>query len=260
MATYVKPKNVRVSDICAYVNKYFNTEMLSDEDLYKDLYYISMALAKQRKLFYRWKASAEIYDEFALYVASELFVRVQKSGRLENVLNYVSASLHPLFLHFVKEFGYNKECFGQGDGEYICPTVDIDVNARSFYKIEFSSCLEDVCKSLRSVVSKSRCSSDNYLNVYISCLLTLHDFIVNARDAIRRKDTSISDIYDDFEVVLFRLEDTYADSVRLLVRKAINNIAVDLSALSGYEMYADDVINDLYFNDLGGEYLDNKEQ
>ena len=33
MATYVKPKNVRVSDICAYVNKYFDTDELSDEDL-----------------------------------------------------------------------------------------------------------------------------------------------------------------------------------------------------------------------------------
>ena len=44
-----------------------------------------------------------------------------------------------------------------------------------------------------------------------------------------------------------------------LVRKAVNNIAVDLSALSGYEMYSDDVIKDLYFNDMGGEYIDNKE-
>ena len=66
-------------------------------------------------------------------------------------------------------------------------------------------------------------------------------------------------MYGDFDVTLFRLGDDYADRVRLLVRKAINNIAVDLSALSGYEMYSDDVIKDLYFNDMGGEYIDNKE-
>ena len=186
-------------------------------------------------------------------------MRLQKSGRLENVLNYVSASLQPLFLHFVKEFGYSKECFGQSDVVWECPIMDINVNAKSFYKIEFSSCLEDVCKSLRYVVSRSMCASDNYLNVYVSCLLTLHNFIVGARDRIKREGTTVSDVYGDFEVTLFRLGDDYADRVRLLVRKAINNIAVDLSALSGYEMYSDDVIKDLYFNDMGGEYIDNKE-
>ena len=137
--------------------------------------------------------------------------------------------------------------------------MDINVNAKSFYKIEFSSCLEDVCKSLRSVVSRSMCASDNYLNVYVSCLLTLHNFIVGARGGIKREGTTVSDVYGDFDVTLFRLGDDYADRVRLLVRKAINNIAVDLSALSGYEMYSDDVIKDLYFNDMGGEYIDNKE-
>lgn len=259
MATYVKPKNVRVSDICAYVNKWFGTDELSDEDLYKDLYYIAVALAKQRKLFYRWKSSADMYDEFGLYVASELYMRLQKSGRLENVLNYVSASLQPLFLHFVKEFGYSKECFGQSEVVWNCPVMDINVNAKSFYKIEFSSCLEDVCKSLRSVVSKSMCASDNYLNVYVSCLLTLHNFIVDVRNRMKCENAGISDVYGDFEVTLFRLNDDYADRVRLLVRKAINNIAADLSALSGYEMYSDDVIKDLYFNDIGGEYIDDKE-
>lgn len=259
MATYVKPKNVRVSDICAYVNKYFGTGELSDEDLYKDLYYIAVALSKQRKLFYRWKSSADMYDEFGLYVASELYMRLQKSGRLENVLNYVSASLQPLFLHFVKEFGYSKECFGQSDVVWECPIMDINVNAKSFYKVEFSSCLEDVCKSLRSVVSKSMCASDNYLNVYVSCLLTLHNFIVGMRNRIKCGNGDISDVCGEFEVTLFRLNDDYADRVRLLVRKAINNIAVDLSALSGYEMYSDDVIKDLYFNDMGGEYIDDKE-
>lgn len=259
MATYVKPKNVRVSDICAYVNKYFSTNELSNEDLYKDLYYIAVALAKQRKLFYRWKSSVDMYDEFGLYVASELYMRLQKSGRLENVLNYVSASLQPLFLHFVKEFGYSKECFGQSDVVWECPVMDINVNARSFYKVEFSSCLEDVCKSLRSVVSKSMCASDNYLNVYVSCLLTLHNFIIGMRNRMKCENADISDVYSDFELTLFRLNDDYADSVRLLVRKAINNIAVDLSALSGYEMYSDDVIKDLYFNDMGGEYIDDKE-
>lgn len=259
MATYVKPKNVRVSDICAYVNKYFSTDELSNEDLYKDLYYIAVALAKQRKLFYRWKSSVDMYDEFGLYVASELYMRLQKSGRLENVLNYVSASLQPLFLHFVKEFGYSKECFGQSDVVWECPVMDINVNAKSFYKVEFSSCLEDVCKSLRSVVSKSMCASDNYLNVYVSCLLTLHNFIVGMRNRMGCGNADISDVYGDFEVTLFRLNDDYADRVRLLVRKAINNIAVDLSALSGYEVYSDDVIKDLYFNDMGGEYIDDKE-
>lgn len=259
MATYVKPKNVRVSDICAYVNKYFSTDELSNEDLYKDLYYIAVALAKQRKLFYRWKSSVDMYDEFGLYVASELYMRLQKSGRLENVLNYVSASLQPLFLHFVKEFGYSKECFGQSDVVWECPVMDINVNAKSFYKVEFSSCLEDVCKSLRSVVSKSICASDNYLNVYVSCLLTLHNFIVGMRNRMKCENADISDVYSDFEVTLFRLNDDYADRVRLLVRKAINNIAVDLSALSGYEMYSDDVIKDLYFNDMGGEYINDKE-
>lgn len=259
MATYVKPKNVRVSDICAYVNKYFSTDELSNEDLYKDLYYIAVALAKQRKLFYRWKSAVDMYDEFGLYVASELYMRLQKSGRLENVLNYVSASLQPLFLHFVKEFGYSKECFGQSDVVWECPVVDINVNAKSLYKVEFSSCLEDVCKSLRSVVSKSMCASDNYLNVYVSCLLTLHNFIVGMRNRMKCEGADISDVYSDFEVTLFRLNDDYADRVRLLVRKAINNIAVDLSALSGYEMYSDDVIKDLYFNDMGGEYIDDKE-
>lgn len=259
MATYVKPKNVRVSDICAYVNKYFSTDELSNEDLYKDLYYIAVALAKQRKLFYRWKSSVDMYDEFGLYVASELYMRLQKSGRLENVLNYVSASLQPLFLHFVKEFGYSKERFGQSEVVWNCPVMDINVNAKSFYKVEFSSCLEDVCKSLRSVVSKSICASDNYLNVYVSCLLTLHNFIVGMRKRVKCENADISDVYSDFEVTLFRLNDDYADRVRLLVRKAINNIAVDLSALSGYEMYSDDVIKDLYFNDMSGEYIDDKE-
>lgn len=278
MSVYVKPNNIRVSDMCVAIN---NGVVNDEETLYKYLYFIVVSVARQRRIFSRWQTNSDMYEDFALYVASNLFMRMQKSA-INNIMAYVSSNIYNESVDFLNKFGYRKEVFEVADISDM-PIVDIDLNARRFYKVEFSAELADMCKTIRKFLAHIPYHGADYHNIYVSCLLTiLHITTLSSPYQKRFKllaskddDKRIAYLWDRYRnewqhggtgfrcvrkmgarggrtdsVVLWHLDNSFRDYIEILVRRIIKNISVDLSSMSRFEMNSKDIVADLLYNNI----------
>ena len=86
-----------------WIDHHMHDQDVDQEMLYEYLYHLAYMLAHERGFY----SSLETYDEFALYSASKLFLRVtdprQYTGKLQyikSILNYLKAVIYPYKIDF----------------------------------------------------------------------------------------------------------------------------------------------------------------
>lgn len=208
--------------------------------LYEYLYHLSHMLAVQNRYFTKY----QYYDEFSLFCASRLFIRLRNRQELtpiKSVLNYLKRIIYPYKVDFEQETYLHNE----KDVEVIYNDFDLGAalldEVNLFSSMEFSMTLSSVIMIVKDHLKKIpyKRNSSEWYNIYTSCLLTLLNSITISnfdKQRLCEKKRNISQVTDRYytelrysKPLLYHLDDSYSNYIYVLVNELRHVIASQLS-------------------------------
>lgn len=287
---YQKPKNVSYTQMAIYIDQNAYREDLSeDEDklIFEYLYHLVEMLAYKAKFFSRY----QYYEDFALYAASDIFIRLKnpkqfeydnngnpKLKKIKSILNYIKAVLYAKKVDFQQEqydqtfeqVPLNLDCgVGYTFADSLVDSID------EIHKIDFRLCLGNVNKSIKNYIYSLPFKTDKVLtlNLYLSCLLTFISSITIKNVDIQRlqKLTSrqhqqvifeklLENEFTIDQVILFHLSEEYKKYVFFLTKKIKHMIAQDLSLITDDYVGSQSALKSILINDIIQKNINNEEQ
>ena len=252
---YTRSKDISYSQMCIWIDENAYTEGCDQEKVFEYLYHIALMLAKKNKYF----NNTRDYEDFAIYMASHTFFRLTnpkqyqycdtgepKMTKIKSVLNYMKSTLYPRKVDYQQQY-YAQTQVTVDDSNYISEysfadklndTVD-ELTAK-----DFEICLQDIIKTAKAFLYRIPYTKNSaeWMNIYVSCLLTFLNSITLDNSDIERinkfkrnmlsKDKFYIDLYKnkaENSVILFHLPDSMQDYIEVLVRELKRAIASDLS-------------------------------
>ena len=258
--------DMRYVDMCIYIDNTAYKENLTEEEqntIFQYLYFVSYMLASKAKFF----AKAEYYDDFAIYCATNVFLRLRnpkqfeydeegnpKLKRVKSVLNYIKKTIDPRRVDFQQQFYtqiYSNTSYE--DVVYDCEYSFSDMLSDSIDElsmVEFNLCLGDIIKTARAFLSTIPYYTDKAMwnNIYTSVMLTfLNHVTLSNKDITRIKNLKfgldnrehyLDNLYDQQTrdgTILYHLDENMKDYITVLTKELKHVIAKDLSlSLSQY--------------------------
>lgn len=252
--TFNKPSNLTYTDMCIYIDENVYKESFDETLVYEYLYHIILMLAKKAQIFEKH----HYYDDFAVYGASRVYFRLTnkkqyqykddgtpKMEKIKSVLNYIKGILYPLKVDF-QQSEYcqtiSKECYVE-DITYTFNNL-IGNCIDEFNFCEFGLTFNDISKTckkfLQTIPYKS--NSSEWLNIYISVMLTFLNNVTLSNNKIKRLEHLTStgriqeqhfvDSYNDEKQqrpILFHLDPSMSNYITVLARQLKHIIAKDLT-------------------------------
>lgn len=254
--TYSKP-NVRYVDMAIYIDEhvYKQTTEVEDNLIYEYLYHLAIMLARKGKYFKK----ADDYDKFGLLAATRMFTRLRSKKQFEldadgkpkltpikSSLNFLKSIMYPL------KATYQQEYYSQVISKEL-PEINYDPNfnsslVRSVDRLnvtDFRLCLNNIADCAEMCISRipKKLNSDEYHNIYVSCLLTFLNSITISRKNKKRvfKDCDGNVYYKDVvlkkilkeenndPVILYHLDESMKDYILVLTREIKHSLAQELS-------------------------------
>lgn len=268
--TFSKPSNVRVTDMCIYIDENAYKEDRDERKIYEYLYHIIYSIASRNNLF----NYSQYYDPFAIFGASKIYMRLLNSKQFEydqngkpkvekikSILNYINKSLYYLKVDF-EQTEYSQTLSTKTDYEYDRSRI-IDSYVDKLKISEFDSILEDVSKVCSKFLQTLpyKTNSVEWLNIYISVVLTLIDKVSLSRKQKNRidhleeknhlKDSHIYNFYEELDnrpPILFHIDPSLKDYITVLVRQLKHILSEDLS-----QSLQDCMISDLQISELSSK-------
>lgn len=249
MQTFEKPKDVRFTDMCIWVDAHARDKDVDVDKLYQYLYLIAIMRAHQNRMFY----DAEDYDNFALYCATRAYFRLTNKQQdeldengepkvkpIKSILNWYDKVLPYIKADFLLENGISKKDAGKVifAGEFDLGELIAD-DTYMFDRLDYSFAFEDVSSIVRAHLKRIpvRYNSSEWTNIYISCILTLIDSIsLSANQLYRVTENTGEEFYERAykdcrhnPPVLYHLDDSYANYITVLVNQLRHVIAAEVS-------------------------------
>ncbi len=242
---YNKPKDLKYVDMCKEFDEefYSGKDVRNDSKLFKYMYLVYYMFASKAHLF----SNMDDYDKYAQYAASTIYRRYLKKERegekIKSLKNYAETTFRHLKTSFQKEefnrvvgAGYDDE-EAEAMGKYMLSAIQPSY-AEDLYE-DMQNLLAIFPKTVYKVIKQSPYRHDKLMckRLYISCLLTFISSITlcaeNAKKLERKADkegideSKIDTYYcrllnkeKDKPAVLWKLDDKYADYVKVLTNKA----------------------------------------
>ena len=253
---YRKPTNISYTDMCIYIDTHIYDDY--DENLvFEYLYHIVKMLATKGGYFSNYKE----YDDFAIYGASSLFLRLttQKDlPRVKSILNYAKKVVYPLKVDFMNS-EYSPIPKVPENADELTYNFDnvISRQVSSLNLSDFGMTMMDVkstCRKLLSTIPYDMNSSE-WSNIYVSVMLSFLNSVTLRNRSIRRlehlEDTHFIREYhlDNFyenereeEPILFHLPSHMSNYISVLSRQLRSMIAKDLSDILRTKVHSDYVL------------------
>lgn len=249
--TYYKPKDVTYTQMCIWCDENAYKDDCDTEKLYQYLYLIALMLAHKKKYFNH----QQLYDEFALYVATRVYFRIHnpkqyiilddgtpKMLKIKSVLNYIKSILYPCKASYETET-YAQITLQNAENELAISFNFDDEIQESLSDIEvceFRIYLQTIIKTIKKLLERirPRYSKVDWTNIYLSCLLTILAQITVDNDLANKfckngliELTDLEKLYkiQSQEVVLFHIDDSMKSLIKVLVNEIKDTIAKDLS-------------------------------
>lgn len=214
--TFTKPKGVKYTDMCIWIDKniyreYDGGEPLTEEEkekCFQYLYLIAYMLASKRKFFIKW----EDYDEFALFFAANTWMRLtspkqflseeelkekgysrtQPLTRIKSVLNNMKAALYGNKIQYQQQYYQYRAKDGGvtfGKSKFYDSTVLELTQKDTLIKNnneKVVAALEDEIKQIPKLIKEeiadlSIKDKEIKYNIYMSILLTFVDSLTAPR-------------------------------------------------------------------------------
>lgn len=236
-----------------------------DTLLYQYLYHIIYMLACTKRYF----LSFEDYDAFSLFMATRLYLRyinpehTKNHGRIKSVLNYCKKLLYPNKVDYMKEsfrgiFGTNQRGEIDGSGELYQKSLEESLQNGHCKEDNLTEAIELEIQRLpqliRQVVSETPYGKDTevYHRVYMSTYMTVLSSLTLSNAAIKRLQSKCADeektkmfLYElerNESPILWRLDDGYANMIRMLTAKVRKRFAERISGMrASFELSSDDL-------------------
>jgi len=265
MPLYTNTENLKVVDMCKVFDEEFAKENKNDEKLFRYLYLIVYAVTLKEKP--NWFQRYEDYDAYATYSTKVLytrFIKQQKEGKqLKSILNYFHGAMNGLRINFQRE-EFAEIIDPEHDdfiSEKFIDTVQENLSNEYYAKEkedEITRLLNDVHKVAKKVIKESPYSRDKLMShrLYISMLLTFLSNLTINNKALSRFNKKVNKNSKDMDSVftnllekekmespiLWKLDASMSDYVRLLVNKMKFKLANDLRDIKNYYVIPEDVV------------------
>lgn len=200
MSAIIKiPPNIRVVDMCIYIDNNVYKEKFDETKIFEYLHNIVYLLSVKHKLLTEWSD----YEPFALYAAGKLYLRLtdkrqflpesdkKKLKKITSILNYIKTVLHPYIVDYQQE-NYT-QCWSSED-EVACQGIEYNLvskvrsDSSVFLRIEFEDYIKRISCIIKDFLRRSPYYNDKATMkcIYISCLLTLVKSMTLSRENITR--------------------------------------------------------------------------
>jgi hypothetical protein len=223
--------------MCIWIDTNAYEDSCDEVLLYEYLYHLVNMLAHEYKYF----TKVDYYDEFSLFCASRLCLRLKnpkqfefteagtpRLTRIKSILNYIKTVIYPYKVDFEQEYyshdiddlvtlGDNNFDFGEYFGE----------ECKIFSNLDFSLSLGDLTTVIRSFLRKipRKRNDPEWHNIYLSCLLTILNSITASKEQLSEvveKDTltRLNRLYALLrtkEPILYHLDVSYTNYIKTLV-------------------------------------------
>lgn len=255
MKDFQKPEDVRYVDMAIYIDEHVYEENFDANIIFDYIYQLINMLAHKASLF----KNKQYYEDFALKSATSIYMRLTnkkqfefdekgepKLPKVKSVLNYIKKTLYAMKVDFEQE-----------EYEKVQPELEAAYSYSEEYSLhnrlmesvdrlrvtDFSICMHDVCKTIKSYLSHIPYRNDRAVweNIYLSCLLSLLNSITlsnkNKKRISRLGERATSEIiYSIYEqeridqVILFRLDESMRGYINILTNSIRHLIAKDLAS------------------------------
>lgn len=255
MKDFQKPEDVRYVDMAIYIDEHVYEENFDANLIFDYIYQLINMLAHKASLF----KNKQYYEDFALKSATSIYMRLTnkkqfefdengqpKLPRVKSVLNYIKKTLYAMKVDFEQE-----------EYEKVQPELEAAYSYSEEYSLhnrlmesvdrlrvtDFSICMHDVCKTIKSYLSHIPYRNDRstWENIYLSCLLSLLNSITlsnkNKKRISRLGERATPEIiYSIYEqerldqVILFRLDESMRGYINILTNSIRHLIAKDLAS------------------------------
>ncbi|MBO5712265.1 MAG: hypothetical protein J6R47_05440 [Acholeplasmatales bacterium] len=235
--TFYKPLKISYTDMCIWIDDNMYKEDCDEAKLYEYLYHIINMFARKNSYF----RSEACYDEFALSSASRLFMRIKDSRltEIKSILNYIKTIIYPYKVDFEKDVyaeSPQDNAFIYTDSYCLSTSLLDEIDL--FDKIDFKYTLDDICTIIKRYLSKIpyKKNSSEWLNIYTSCLLTfLASIKFESKIKLTKQDITDKELHSLYlasqqqDVVLYHLDRSYSNYIKILVNELKSLIAKELS-------------------------------
>lgn len=255
--TYRKPANVKYTDMCIYIDNTIYTEDKDDNLIFEYLYHLSVMFASKYKYF----TNKEYLDNFGIFAATYFFLRLtnerqflednhpKKLDRIKSILNYIKQIIYAIKVQFEQSEYYQSI----NDDVEICVADSTIYTYRNqlqetldrLNRVEFNLYLEEIPKVIEEFLQNIPHikNSNEWLNIYTSCLLTLLNSITMSNSSKRKLLVTLNSNSDpvamceriykreqEDNIILFHLDESYRNYISVLIQKLKHIIASNLSS------------------------------
>lgn len=221
---------------------------------------------------YKYFNNKQDLDDFSLYAASQLFNRYynEKLPKIKSCMNYVKKVINPYKSQYQTKFyreNITREKLKNYDVRYDSDLeLELINKSSGLNQCDFVVYLDDIAKTIKESIKciPHKLHSNEFENIYISCLLTFLDLITlsdleqEQLNQINRSDCVRSNLYQslykmpkNYKPILYHLSEEYNQYILYLTNKAKISIKNDLKEI----IYSQVSVQNLY-NDLLNDYKD----
>ncbi len=273
MPTYRKDSKLRYVDMAIYIDREIRNPDCDEEKCFEYMYQLFYILSVKGRMF----QTASDYDSYALYGATQLFLRYRKEREPDNklkpiksCLNYIKKILYPLKVNYQRSnfFQVFQESALEGNAPVVIADAKVTEARRltdDLLKAEYKYYLTQLPSTVKHVLKESPYSNNPVMmhNLYISCLLTLLKTLTMSnknRTRLENKEAKClptTDLMDRIyaeeggdNVVIYHLEKSMKNYVKLLVNRCKSEIAHDLRYIVGSYELSDSIIKEILMQPL----------
>lgn len=273
---FKKPPNMRYTQLAMFVDAHIRDKDERTQQLcFEYMWHLFYILAVKGKMF----NTGRDYDEYALYAATQLYLRYRKEDSekgaklkpIKSCLNYIKKILYPLKVNYQK--ANFEQVFQKGALKDDAPTQILDDKVSSIrnlnsslISVECSYYLSSIHSSIKRILEKTPYRNDKAVlhNLYISCLLTflksitLNNKLVAKLEDRKARKLSLDGVLDQLynkesrenNTVLYHLDPSMHNYVAFLYNKIKKEIVKDLNYIVGSYEPSEAVIKDLLMSPL----------
>ncbi len=263
-----KPTNVNFIDMCIFIDNNAYSEKHDAQKIYEYLYHIIRIMSKVRKFF----KCTQYYDDFAIFGATRVYMRIVNPKQfsdnsslkpIKSILNYINHTIYHMKVDFEQSAYYQPVFYDTNDYD-AGYNFDVLISNTSDYikKCDFSLALSSIGALCDHFFKKVKYPVESYVwrNICFSVKLSLlNQLVLSSNDAAyieqlqstnRLKESRLLEIYNknNFEVLLFHVDEKYRDIVFVLLNKLKAYISKNLSEALNLS-YFDNSLQDFILND-----------
>lgn len=278
--TFKKPKNISYTEMAIWIDENAYLPDCDDSKLFEYLYHLVEMLAYKRAFF----KSTATYDEFSIITATRIYYRLRnkdqfvlledgtpKLTQVKSILNYIKKTIYLLKVKYEQEAYSQVNPYTLEDQEKnaeIQANILIDnykSSKKQLTQVEVDDYISSISKIIRDFLKKipHKNNSDEFLNIYTSCLLSFLNLITLSNKNKKRfksflrahvlNDNYINSLYKEEQanyIILYHLDESMYDYINILVNEIKFIIINDILNMKNEYDNQNDLILDLIYKNI----------